>query len=249
MEIITSVKNPLIIKTKEIKLNPSGKLFLENPKLIKEAFLSNLTFDYVLIDEKKFENLLKEYSFLKNTKNILVSNSVLSSLSDTKTPQGVIAVVEFQFSKLNLPKQNFLVLENIQDPGNLGTIIRSARGTSFLDIYLIDCVSPFNQKVIRSAMGNLFCVNLYSFKTTQEFLTFANKNNLNFFVADMNGQNLFKFSEKNIGVVIGNEGNGVSSEIKKFSKGSLTIPMKNGLESLNAGVSASIIMYYLDNLN
>ncbi len=250
MEVITSVKNQLIVNTKKIKQEPNGKLFLENPKLIREAYNSNLTFDYCLVSVTSYNNLLSLYPFLKQQKVILVGDNVISSLSETKSPQGIIAIVNFVEKPLNKPINNFVVLENIQDAGNLGTIIRSCRGTNFKDIYLINCVSYYNQKVIRSAMGNLFDVNIYSFKTTAEFLNFAEQNKLNLYVADMNGRNLFDIKTKpqNLGIVIGNEGNGASSEMKTYCGKAISIPMKNGLESLNAGVSCSIILYYLDNL-
>lgn len=251
MDIITSVKNSLIVQTRKIKENPTNKLFIENPKLIKEAFLSKQVFDYVLIDKDKFERITAEYKFLLNFKIFLVGNNVIEFLSDTKSPQGVVAIISFENNKVDVPKSNFIVLDNLQDPGNLGTIIRSAKGTTFTDIYLINCVNYCNQKVVRSAMGNLFDVKLHKINTTNEFIDFATKNNLNLAVADMSGENLFKIknSASNLGIIIGNEGKGVSPELKNLAKNIISIPMKNGLESLNAGVCCSIIIYYLDNIN
>lgn len=250
LEVITSVKNELVVKTKKIKQEPTGKLFLENPKLIKEAFNANLCFDYCLISVTKQANLIANYSFLKQTNLIVVGDNIIESLSDTKTPQGLIAIVNFSEKPLKAPNNNFVVLENLQDAGNLGTIIRSCKGTNFNDIFLINCVSFYNQKVIRSAMGNIFDVSLHSFKTTSEFLNFAKQNSLQLAVADMNGENLFKIKTKpqRLGIVIGNEGKGATQEIKDYCKRTISIPMKNNLESLNAGVSCSIIIYYLDNL-
>lgn len=251
MEIITSVKNPLVVQTKKIKDEAKDKLFLENPKLINEAYISNLTFDYLLISKDKYNDLLQKFPYLSRLNLILVSENVIEHLSETKKPQGVIAVVNYSQKKISKPEGNFIVLENLQDPGNLGTIIRSARGTSYKDIYLINCVNYCNQKVVRSAMGNLFDVNLYRFETTEDFISFSKKNNLNLLVADMSGENLFEIKRQipNYGVIIGNEGNGVSERLKAQANKVVSIPMKNGLESLNAGVCCSIIIYYLDNLN
>ncbi|MBQ3214359.1 MAG: RNA methyltransferase [Clostridia bacterium] len=251
MEIITSVKNPLVVQTKKIRDEAKDKLFLENPKLINEAYISNLNFDYVLVSKDKYDILLQKFSFLSKLKIILVGENVIEHLSETKKPQGVIAIVNYSQKQLSIPQGNFIVLENLQDPGNLGTIIRSAKGTNFKDIYLINCVNYCNQKVVRSAMGNLFDVNLYTLSSTEEFVDFANKNKLNLLVADMSGENLFKINSplSNYGVIIGNEGNGVSEQLKTLANKIVSIPMKNGLESLNAGVSCSIIIYYLDNLN
>ena len=251
MEIITSVKNPLVVQTKKIKEEAKNKLFLENPKLINEAFVSNLTFDYVLISKDKYEVLLQRFPYLEGLNLILVGENVIEHLSDTKKPQGVIAIVDYSQKELSKPTGNFIVLENLQDPGNLGTIIRSAKGTNFKDIYLINCVNYCNQKVIRSAMGNIFDVNLYSLSSTKDFIEFSKQNKLSLLVADMSGKNLFEIDRplSNYGVIIGNEGNGVSEDLKAIANKVISIPMKNGLESLNAGVSCSIIIYYLDNLN
>ena len=145
---------------------------------------------------------------------------------------------------------NFIVLDHIQDPGNLGTIIRSASGTSFKNIFLINCVDVFSQKVIRSSMGGIFKIKAKKFVSCNEFLSFALAQNLKYYVASMEGENLFGIKNKisNIGVAVGNEGNGVSSLIKDRAFKTISIPMQNGLESLNVGVSCSIIIYYLDNL-
>lgn len=250
MEIISSVKNPLIVNIKKIKENFNGKLFLENPKTIEEAYLQNISFDICLIDEQKKESILQKFPFLNNLNIVLVKENVLKSLSDTKSPQGVVVVANIKPLALKKPQDNFLVLENLQDPGNLGTIIRSARGTNFKDIYLINCVSPYNQKVVRSTMGAIFSQNLYFFRSTREFLDFAKNANLSLCVADMTGENLFGYKKPNtnFGIVIGNEGAGVSEEMKSASNYAVSIPMKNGLESLNAGVACSILMYYFDNI-
>lgn len=250
MEIISSVKNPLIVKIKKIKENFDNKLFLENPKTIEEAYLQNISFDICLIDADKKESVLQKNPFLKNCKTVLVKDNVLKSVCDTKTPQGVAVVANIKPLKLKEPEGNFLVLENLQDPGNLGTIIRSARGTDFKDIYLINCVSPYNQKVVRSTMGAIFSQNLCFFKTSTDFLNFAKQNELSLCAADMAGENLFGYKKpnENFGLVIGNEGSGVSIEMKNACKYSVSIPMKNGLESLNAGVACSILMYYFDNI-
>ena len=250
MEFITSVKNPLIVQIKKIKENSKDKLFIENPKLIKEAYLSGLKFDYILISNSKIDYLKNDFDFLNNFDLIVVGDNVIQHLTDTKTPQGIVAIVNFNKKQLTKPNGNFIILENLQDPGNLGTIIRSAKGTTFKDIYLINCVSYCNQKVVRSAMGNIFDVNLYVLNNTEEFIEFSKSNNLNYVVADLVGENLFeiKTSLKNYGVAIGNEGNGISKMLSDNASKKISIPMKNGLESLNAGVSCSIIIYYLDNL-
>lgn len=249
-EIITSVKNDIVVKTKKIRDKFEGLLFLDNPKTIFEAYLSNLPIEYVLLDSKKKEELYKNFSFLSKVKVILVSNNVIEFLSQTQTPQGIAAVVKVEKNTNTNIQGNCLILENIQDPGNLGTIIRSARGTNFKDIVLINCVSPYNQKVVRSTMGSVFYENYYFFTSTQEFLNYIKNKQLELIIADMSGENLYKTSKPNnkFGIVIGNEGNGVSKLFFEQRCKVVSIPMKNGLESLNAGVASAILMYYFDNV-
>lgn len=251
MEIISSVKNKLVINAKEVRDNFDGKIFIDNPKTIEEAILLGLKIDYILIDVKKIEKLESSFPILKRVDSkYLVSSNIIESLSKTKTPQGLVAIVKFEKKLPKNPTNNFVVLENVQDPGNLGAIIRSASGTSFTDLYLINCVSPFNQKVVRSTMGNLFKVNLYQFANTGEFLTFAKNNNLMLVCATMEGENLFqtKKFDSNFGIVVGNEGNGISKEMRNYCQKTISIPMKNGLESLNVAVACSIVIYYFDNI-
>lgn len=250
MDIITSRKNPIVQKTIKIKKESNGFLFLENIKLICEAKEAGHKVQYVLIEKDKLDFFKLNYSFIFENENYIVSEDVLQTICDTKTPQGIVAIVEFQNKKVDEIKGNFLVLENLQDPGNLGTIIRSASGTSFKDIILINCVNFLSQKVIRSTVGGIFKENLFAFKSKEEFFEFYKDKNLPLFVADMNGENLFEMKKNNepFGLIIGNEGSGVSKELKELSTKIISIPMKNELESLNAGVSCSIIIYYLDNI-
>ena len=250
MEIITSNKNPIAQKTIKIKKDGENFLFLENIKLICEAKDAGHKIMYVMIEKKKFDYFKTNFPFVLESEFYIVSEDVFSKICDTKSPQGIVAVVEFHNKKPDKIESNFLVLENVQDPGNVGTIIRSASGTSFKDIFLIDCVNIFNQKVIRSTMGGIFKENLFSFKSLDEFLEFFKDKEYPLLVADMDGENLFEMKKMKepFGVVIGNEGNGVSKQLKNLATKSISIPMKNGLESLNAGVSCSIITYFLDNI-
>ncbi len=253
MEVILSRKNKIIVDTLNIKKEPFDSLFLDNPKLIEEAVKCGYIIKYSLICSDKSKNILDSYKFLTCYPHYFVSADLINYLSDTKSPQGIISIIEFPHNTQDICLQdNFLVLENVQDPGNVGTIIRSASGTSFKNIFMINCVNILNQKVVRSSMGGIFREKFRNFNTLQDFLDFAKKNCLNLLVASMEGESIFKISinklKKPYGIVIGNEGNGVSENLKKIASKIISIPMKNNLESLNAGVSCSIIIYNLDNL-
>ena len=252
--IITSVKNPLIVQIKKIRDEFDGRLFLDNPKLVEEAINADLNISNLIVDEEKLVFLKEKFVFLKNfeDKIQMVTKNVIDSLSLTKTSQGLIAIVD-------VPKKNisdsignrFIVLEDLQDPGNIGTIIRSACGTNFRDIILIGGVSPYNQKVVRSTMGGLFKLNIHQFSNIDEFAKFARNKKLNIYCATMDGENLYsqKIADKSFGIAIGNEGNGISKKLKDLCNRYISIPMKNNLESLNAAVACSIIIYYFDNIN
>ena len=144
------------------------------------------------------------------------------------------------------PKTNFLVLDGLQDPGNVGTLIRSAFACGFEYIFLVDSVRKENDKLIRSSVGAVFDSKVYQM-TREDFCDMAKKENFDLIMCDMNGQNIFETDiTKQVGVVVGNEGQGVSDEIANLCNMTVKIPMKQGIESLNAGVSGSIIMYEIN---
>lgn len=234
------MQNP---KVKELKKLMADKslVFFDNPKLVEEAYLAGHQIIY----------LIKKEGYSGKTdyggEVVELSNNVFKTFVSTLNSQGLIGVVKFKYKELAKPKGNFLVLDELQDPGNVGTLIRSALGANFLDIYLINTVKPNNDKVVRSSMGAVFKTNLYPC-TKDEFITHFKKWNLPLAVCHMQGENLYKTTfPSGIGVLVGNEGNGVSEVMHKLSSKTISIPMNNGLESLNAGVSGSIVMYQIAN--
>ena len=213
-------------------------LFLDNVKIIKDA-LPHINVKLILTT---VETLPFDVGDIKVYKT---DAKTIETLADTVTPQGVLCVAELKQQELTVPKDNFLVLDTLQDPGNVGTLIRTSVACDFGAVFLVDCVHVTNPKLIRSSVGAVFNQKIYEM-SKEEFVKFAILNNLPLAKCDMNGENIFtKKFEKPIGIVVGNEGQGVSEEISKLSKISLSIPMKGNIESLNAGVSGSIIMYQI----
>lgn len=213
-------------------------LFLDNVKIIKDA----LPHIYVKLILTTVETLPFDAGDIKVYKT---DAKTIEMLADTVTPQGVLCVAEFKKQDKAVPNGNFLVLDTLQDPGNVGTLIRTSVACNFSAVFLVDCVHVTNPKLIRSSVGAVFNQKIYEM-SKEEFVKFAILNNLPLAKCDMNGENIFtKKFEKPIGIVVGNEGQGVSEEISKLSKISLSIPMKGNIESLNAGVSGSIIMYQI----
>ncbi len=238
--ILASMQNEKIKMLKKLMADKS-LMFFDNPKLIQEAFDAGHNIIYII----KKEGYVGKTDY--GGEVVEVTENVFKNFSSTVNSQGLIGVVHFQEPNFKKPIGNFLVLDGLQDPGNVGTLLRSALGSNFLDVYLLDSVKITNSKVVRSSMGAIFKLNIYQL-SKQTFLEQFKNWNIPLVVCDMNGQNVFDVNQwGNCGVVVGNEGNGVSQEIKNIATKTIKIPMSNNLESLNAGVSGSIVMFLINN--
>ncbi len=180
---------------------------------------------------------------LKGYPNLcVVSEQVLAALSTTKTNQNILCVCKIKDFEIG-SVGNSLILDTVQDPGNVGTLIRSAMAFGFEDVYLVNCADAYSEKVIRSSAGTALFARLHivNFADVAENKAKIAKN---FAVADMFGSpiNQIRFEKNKIAVIIGNEGNGVSEEFRSLANLKISIPMSGKVESLNAGVAGSIIM-------
>lgn len=228
----------LIKDLKKQKRENSSLLFLDNIKIIKDAVANGLKPKLMLVESE-------ELAFTLDCPIYKVERKTIEALSDSKTPQGVVCMTEYIQHAVEKPKTNFLVLDRLQDPGNVGSLIRTATACGFDSIFLVDSVNVNNSKLIRSSVGTVFQNKIYSL-SMKEFVDFAKCWNLKLVMADMNGENVFDMHfPKTIGLIIGNEGQGVSEKMASLCELSTKIPMKNGVESLNAAVSGSIIMYQI----
>ncbi len=246
MEIIKSKTNQTIILINKLKQKKHreefGLFFIESDKVVKEAINSNIQIEILLVEESR-QDFLHNINYFGKT---LIINKILSEyISDCVTSQGVFAICKSVINKELKIASNFLVLENLQDPDNVGACIRSAVASGFKDVLTINCADPYSSKAIRTSMANVFKANIHniSYEKLEEL---TNKSVL--LCADMDGENIFDFEveyNKTYGIVVGNEGKGVTEKIQKLCSKTVAIPMKNGVESLNASVSASIIMYQI----
>ncbi len=231
-----------ILNLKKQKRENKSLLFLDNVKIIKDAIANNsIKVEYILTSLDKLP-----FAYADESKILKVEDSVIEQLADTKTPQKVLCIAYLPQYIVEIPKTNFLVLDELQDPGNVGTLIRTAFACGFEYIFLLNSVRRENSKLIRSSVGAVFNSKVYQM-TKEDFIKFAQKNDLKLIMSDMDGENIFKseFKDK-IGLVVGNEGQGVSDELAKLCYKTVKIPMKEGIESLNAGVSGAIIMYEIN---
>ena len=244
--MITSKNNELIKKCSKIKDKKYSKAedlcLVQSIKIVSQLYLKGLV-KQILVTEDKFD-LVKLYS---KTKIEIISDSIANDLSDAVTHDGVFAICSIP--NQNTGKCDFsrcLVLDKIQDPSNMGAIIRSAYAFGYTTIFSIDSVYPYTYKGIRSSMGYVFDIDFIDVDYTQ-FQDIKKENNISVFVADMDGEIVdgdYSF-DGNLAIVIGNEGNGVSQVMLDMSDKVVSIPMQNDVESLNASVSAGILMYLL----
>lgn len=252
MKIITSTDNLLIKKFRSLSVKKYreqfGLCFLEGEKVIKEALnIKGLVANLIIPEsaKDKYIHLVDCY----NNITIVVSDEVYKSLAFALIPQSIMAVINIpKGAQLDLSK-NIIVLDGLQDPGNLGTIIRSGVASGHTQFILINSVDPYNDKTIRSASGTIFYSTFFPFKR-EDFVQFVIDNKLNLFIADMDGENLYQITKvpRPYALVVGSEGQGVSSKILNLPHKTFAIPMDKRVESLNAGVSASVIMFSLANL-
>lgn len=249
MEIITSVDNNYIKEVRSLQekkyRRKLGKYLVEGPKFVREAVLGGGNVDKIFVLSSKIGEYI-DIIDKKKTNVYAVNERVFSKMTDTENSQGILASVFMKEVIDFKPEGDILVLDRIADPGNMGTIIRTAAATGYTDIVAIDCVDVYGPKVVRSSAGGIFYTNIYPL-FEDELLEFVKKHNYNLIIADARGENIFKM--ENIkppsALVIGNEANGPSDNLKKAANTIVSLPMKEQVESLNAGVSASVLMYLI----
>ena len=254
---ITSMKNPMIKEIKSLyrkKERMKSKSFIiEGIKIIEEAIdhsypIKNIIYTDKLMDTKggpEFYQTIRDREEL-----IYVGDNIFKEISDTENPQGVLAIAKFQFEDLDKLKDKenpaLIFLDRLQDPGNMGTIIRTADAFNFDGLIITDgSVDPYNPKVVRATMGSIFRLPIYYIEDSLRGLNKLKENRLRIISTSLEGSLPIYDIDYSGGfvLVIGNESTGVSDEIFSLSDRLIRIPMPGKAESLNAGVAASIIMY------
>lgn len=238
MKVITSINNPLIkdlTKLKQKKYRDIEKRFLvEGYHLVNEA---KKYLDLVLITNEK--------DLISGVENILVNEEIIKKLSFTTTPQNIIGVCHY-FEDDRVVGDKVLILDNLQDPGNIGTLIRSSLGFNMSSVILSnDSVDIYNDKLIRSTQGAIFQINVVCCDIKVVIDELKKKGIKVYGTSLSNGKPLGKFEKvEKYAIVLGNEGNGVREEILKMCDDNIFIEMDRRLESLNVAISGAIIMHY-----
>ena len=239
---ISSVNNDYI---KEIsKLNEKKYRDKLNKYLIEGLHLVNETLKYDIIDTIIIR---EDFEYKTNNKYIIVSKEVMKKLSDNPSVPKIMAVVNKKES--NICGNKILLLDRLQDPGNLGTIIRSAVAFNFNTIVLSnDTVDLYNSKVLRSTQGMLFNINIVRDDLINVISYLKDNNYIIYGTKVSNGIDVKLINNNSkLALIIGNEGTGISDNILSLCDKYLYIKMNNNCESLNAGVAASILMYEMGN--
>lgn len=250
--MISSTSNPQIKNLqklqKKAKYRRESKNFIvEGKKLVEEAkghILRVYLSESYLKEEKLEEPLSMEYPVE------VVTDNIFFEISDTMTPQGILAVVKMpEYSldtMLSKEKVSLILLEDLQDPGNLGTIMRTAEGSGMDGIILSkDSVDLFNPKTVRSTMGSIFRVPFYYAKNFMGTMQYLKEQGVVLYAAHLKGSidfDVHHYADK-CGILIGNEANGLTDEAAQTANCLLKIPMEGSLESLNASVAAALMMY------
>lgn len=244
MRIIESPKNERIKELKRLRdqkhTGSEDAFFIEGLRFVTEAHRQGATFMTLLIP---MEGELP-FDVSEDTEVLAVSPDVFKSLSGTVQPQPYMALV--QRKQQTFPEEGlFFYLDEVRDPGNLGTIIRSAHAFNIAGLYLSKgCVDPFSDKVLRSTMGSIFKVPLM-LNASLETLEKKQEEGFQLYLTNLHEAKSAKDTKNNQKaiVVLGNEAHGVSSAIQALSHENILIPMPGQAESLNVAVAASILMY------
>ncbi|TYQ15915.1 UNVERIFIED_CONTAM: TrmH family RNA methyltransferase [Acetivibrio alkalicellulosi] len=257
MNYISSSQNQIIKEVrclKDKKHRDAKKMFfIEGIRFVQEAMEENVNILKILISEK-LEYLNGGKQILKSIKQrdipvFELSDKLFKEISDTDNPQGILAIInmkEYLLYDVFDDKNFFIVLDSIQDPGNMGTIIRTADAAGATAVLISKgCVDVYNPKVLRSTMGSIFHLPICFCKDMVKDLQDMKNRGIKLCAAHLEGQlNYYDLNYKdNVAVIVGNEANGVSDSIREISTDLVKIPMEGGAESLNASVAAGLLMF------
>ena len=224
----------------------AGAFVAEGVRLVEEAVNANWSCRFALYDETLSERGRSQVESLRSRGVDVeeVSASVMKSISETEAPQGILAVLEF--TNLPIPNSpNFILIpDQIRDPGNLGTLLRSAAASGVQAVLIPpETTDAFAPKVLRSGMGAHFRLPIHSM-SWDEVEKVVKLAGLNAYVADMDGHSCWEMDLRQpVCLIVGNEAEGASESARKLANGKISIPMSGETESLNAGVAGSVLMF------
>lgn len=254
MQVISSKDNELVKHIKKLKdkkyRDESNEYIVEGVKLVEEAVKENAKIKKIIICEdttRTYEiptNIMLE---IAKYECVYVTNKIFSILTQVTNPQGIMAIIEknVQNQEIDFSQDIIVVLDDVQDPGNLGTILRTVDSIGLNQIIVSKgTADSFNSKVVRSTMGAIFRIRIIEVEDLKETIKVIKKHHFKLMVTSLQTENsIYDINFKKKMIVIGNEANGVSQEIQNMADEKARIPMLGKTESLNASVAAGIVMY------
>ena len=247
--MITSSQNPkiklvhaLLGRAKERR--EAGAFVADGVRLVEEAVKSNWGFRFALYDASLNArgSSLVEHLLSRGVDVEEVSEQLMKSLSETETPQGLLAVLEVFQQPIVSPLDFVLIPDQIRDPGNLGTLLRTAAAAGVQAVLLPpETTDAFSPKVLRSGMGAHFRLSIQSMKWEK---IRREVEELQVFLADMDGKSCWETNLRQpLALIVGSEAEGASEDARKLASQKISIPMSGDTESLNAGVAGSVLMF------
>lgn len=220
------------------------QFLIEGPHLLEEALKTDQVMA-VIVEE----GTTPPYDETRDRPPLFeLSNDLFSELSGTETPQGIMAVIQLKKVELDWTNGRFLLVDAVQDPGNLGTMIRTADAAGFNRVVLgKGTVDPYNSKTLRSAQGSHFHVTLIQ-EDLESVLSKLKAHNIPVLGTSLDGRSIAEFESpkaEHVALIMGNEGSGVSESILAQADSQVKIPMFGDAESLNVAVAAGVLMYWL----
>jgi len=244
-ELITSRKNPLLQQVKKLlssrkEREEAGLFVADGTKLLQEAIRWWPGLDTVILSQDV------EMEIPQNVRTVVVPRDVMESISPMQSPQGAMFLCCLPEKKAFIPQPGMLLLDGIQDPGNLGTILRTADALQIPVALLEGCADPYSHKVVRASMGGIFRMDVVQ-TTWAEAKAACRAAGIPVGVTALNdaAKDLREAPLKTMAVVIGSEGQGVRQEILAQAQQALIIPMNPNCESLNAAIAAAIVMWQM----
>jgi TrmH family RNA methyltransferase len=254
MQTITSKDNELIKHIRKLKdkkyRDESNEYLVEGVKLVEEAVKENAKIKQIIVCEdttRTYEIPTHIMLEIARYECISVSNKIFNIITQVTNPQGIMAIIEknAQDAQIDYTQDIIVVLDDVQDPGNLGTILRTVDSIGLNQIIVSKgTADAFNSKVVRSTMGAIFRIKIIEVENLAQAIKEMRKHHFKLMVTSLQTKNSIydiDFNKKII--VIGNEANGVSKEIQDMADEKAKIPMLGRTESLNASVAAGVVMY------
>lgn len=251
METITSRHNPLVAHLRRLASSGSyrrerGEFLCDSPKLLHEALLHGAE----LLTVAATRGMTLPDGIHAGVRLVEVPEDVMQLISPAKTPQGVVFTCRLPRTECpqTLTGARYLALDGVQDPGNVGTIIRTADAAGLDGVLLSNqCADVFSPKVLRATMGSIFRMNLRTTDDLPGELTKLREKGYSILSSQLDGTPFYERQgvAERFALIIGNEGNGVSEQVQQTATHRVRLPMRGGAESLNAAIAAAIMMYEL----